>query len=79
MRGGCGRYLRETQRLSAHLETDFLEERVQVVEQPAAVEEERWLQHLLVNLFIIQLLWRDYRAVTTKTRSSVTVRGVAKP
>lgn len=52
---------------------------MQVVEQPAAVEEERWLQHLLVNLFIIQLLWRDYRAMTTKTRSSVTVRGVAKP
>lgn len=66
-------------RLSAHLEPDLLEERVQVVEQPAAVEEERRLQHLLVNLFIIQLLWRDYSGVTTKTKSSVKIRGVAKP
>lgn len=43
-------------RASAHLETDLLQQGVEVVEQPAAIEDERRLQHLFVDLFIIQFL-----------------------
>lgn len=59
----CGPYLRD---LTPHLEANFLEERMQVVEQPAAIKEERRLQHLLVDLFIIQFLWWKNWAVTPK-------------
>lgn len=52
----CGERPCETGCPSAHLETNFLQQRVEVVEQPAAIEDERRLQHLLVNLFIIQFL-----------------------
>lgn len=50
----CGPYLRD---VTSYLEANFLEERMQVVEQPAAIKDERWLQHFLVDLFIIQFLW----------------------
>lgn len=50
---GCAAYARWA---SSHLEADFLQQRVEVIEQPAAIKDERRLQHLLVNLFIIQLL-----------------------
>lgn len=59
----CGPYRRD---LTPHLEANFMEERMQVVEQPAAIKDERRLQHLLVDLFIIQFLWWKNRAMTPK-------------
>lgn len=64
----CGERLCETGRPSAHLETNFLQQGVEVIEQPAAIEDERRLQHLLVNLFIIQFLRLNDRAVMTKKK-----------
>ena len=40
---------------------------VEVVQHSAAVEEEGGLQHLLVDLFIVQFLLSNDRAVTTTT------------
>ena len=43
----------------AHLEADVLQMPVEVVQHSASVEQEGGLQHLLVDLFIVQFLWRD--------------------
>lgn len=42
---------------SAHLEADVLQVGVEVVQHSATIEDEGGLQHLLVNLLIVQLLW----------------------
>lgn len=43
--------------LSAHLEANVLELRVEVVQHPTTIKYKGWLQHLLVNFFIVQFLW----------------------
>lgn len=41
----------------AHMEADVMEEGMEVIKDPTAVKYEGGLQHLLVNLFIVQFLW----------------------
>lgn len=43
--------------LSAHLEADVLQGSMKVVQHSAAIKYKGRLQHLLVNLLIVQLLW----------------------
>lgn len=43
--------------MCAHLKADALQLSVEVVEDPAAVKYEGRLQHLLVDLLIVQFLW----------------------
>lgn len=45
--------------LSAHLEADVLQGSVEVVQHSAAIKYKGRLQHLLVNLLIVQFLWSD--------------------
>lgn len=40
-----------------HMEADVMEEGMEVIKDPTAVKYEGRLQHLLVNLFIVQFLW----------------------
>ena len=48
---------------SAHLEADALEVRVEVVQHSATVKYKSWLQHLLVDLLIVQFLcWNSIGA-----------------
>lgn len=51
--------------LSAHLEADVLEVTVEVVQHSATVEYEGRLQHLLVNLLIVQFLQWNTRGMKT--------------
>lgn len=43
----------------SHLEADVLEVAVELVQHSAAVEYEGRLQHLLVDLLVVQLLWGE--------------------
>lgn len=42
----------------AHLKADVLKVSMEVIQHSATVKYERWFQHLLVDLFIIQFLWK---------------------
>lgn len=50
---------------SAHMEADVVEVRVEVIEHPAAIKYKGRLQHLLVNLLIVQFLWWNKRSMMT--------------
>lgn len=51
--------------VSSHMETDVVEVRVKVIENPAAIKYKGRLQHLLVDLFIVQFLWWNKRGMMT--------------
>lgn len=51
---------------SAHMEADVVEVSVEVIEHPAAIKYKGRLQHLLVNLFIVQFLWWNKSGMMTK-------------
>lgn len=51
--------------LSSHLEADVLEVRVEVIQHSATIKYEGRLQHLLVNLLIVQFLWWNYSGMMT--------------
>lgn len=43
----------------SYLEAKALEMRVKVVQHSAAIKHESRLQHVLVNLIVVQFLWWD--------------------
>lgn len=65
----------------AYMEADAVEVGVKMVQDPTAIKYEGWLQHLLVNRFIVQFLWWkqilsddagvDMRIVATKAWQSL--------